>query len=186
VLEKLGKDSPRAKDLEPIVDYLFVDWEQQFPRGEDAVPRQDLEKTAKERGWLGNSPKLPVDDRVAAVVVDALRDQKLRTPEELLADFGAELEKRAAAPGAPPELSKALLQIVRKAKSPKLDAYEKLAPIEERELARKAVTDARAAKRPTAALLAAQIRAELRDEKPSGNAIDKAFAELAAEPSSPR
>lgn len=180
VLEKLGKDSERAKDLEAIVGYLFIDWEQQFPRREDCVPRKELQESALKRGWLAGAPKLPVDDRVAAAVVDALRDQGFRTPEELLSDFGADLAKRAKAPAAPPEVAQALIRLARKAKSDKLDEYKALVKPEPTVAAEQAVKDARAAKKPVNDLLIAQIRAELRSKKPSVATLDKAFAELGA------
>jgi hypothetical protein len=178
VIEKLGKDSARAADLEAIVDYLFIDWEQRFPRSEDAVPRKELEESAKKRGWLGDAPKLPADDRVAAAVVDALRDQGLGTPEKLLSDFGADLANRAKAPSAPPEVAQALIRLARKAKSDKLDEYKRLAKPDATETARDAVDAARKAKQPVTELLVAQIRAELRDKKPDLGVLDKAFAEL--------
>lgn len=185
VNEKLG-DGERRRDLDAFVGCAFIDWEQNFPRREDCTPRKELVEKATERKWIGDAPRLPKDDRVAAGVVRLLREHSVRTPEQLLTDFGDELTRRASAADAGPDAASVLVELAKAAKSPKLDSYKALAKPEAPDVARQALDDARKANHALEAPLVALLRAEFRAKRPDLTAIDKAFVELGKVAATPR
>lgn len=184
VIEKLGKDSERAKDLSAIVDFLFLDWEQRFPRRDDAVPTVKLRKAAAERHWVGEGARLPESSRVARCVLDALIDTGER-PEVLLKWHQEDLVKRASTPAGDPQALDALQRLARLAKSPERSKWRALAKPDAASLARSAVEEARRAKQPRAELLVRQIAAELAVRKRDLGALDTAFADLGTQPDAP-
>lgn len=186
VAEKLDADSDRRKDLDAFVACAFIDWEQNFPRREDCTPRKVLVEKATERRWIGDAPRLPQNDRVAAGVVRLLREHSVRSPEQLLADFGEEFSRRAAAANAGPDAALVLVELAKACKSAKLDAYKALARPEPTVALRETLRAAREAKEPLEGPAVALLRAEFRAKKPDLTAMDKAFADLVKTAGAPR
>lgn len=184
VFEKLGAESERTKDLRAIVDFLFLDWEQRFPRRADAVPTVELRKNAAERHWMGEGARLPESSRVARCVLDALIDIG-ELPEVLLNWHQEELVKRASTPAGDTQALDALQRLARLAKSPERSKWRALAKPDAASLARAAVEEARRAKQPRAELLVRQIAAELAVHQRDLGALDTAFADLGTQPDAP-
>jgi hypothetical protein len=179
VQEKLGSESLRSKDLAAVVDYLFIAWQQEFPRRDDSVPHETLAKSAAELGWVGATPRLPANDRVAEELVAALAREKIKTPDELIAMFEAELTRRAQLANNDGSAARALVNLGQRAKSPKLDEWKKLQKPDERLAKRALVADCITNHRPAIEPLVAQLLAEFaHGSAPDFGAIDKAFAAL--------
>lgn len=172
--EKLGAESERAKDLRAIVDFLFIDWEQRFPRRPDSAPMKRLREAATERRWLGDDARLPENSRVARTVIDALL--VIETPGTLMSRHALELERRARAGDS--SAFDTLLRIARLSQSPELHRWRELEKPDAVEAARAAVAQARSEKKPLAELLVKQIDAELTRPRRDLGALDIAFGEL--------
>jgi hypothetical protein len=179
-LDKLGSESRRAKDLMAVMNYSFIDWEQQFPREEGATPRKTLEQSARELSWIGDKPTLPENARVARVMLEALVDQKLRGAPELLKDFAPALEQRAKAGPAADADARTLIWLAEKAASPKLADYQRLAQPDEREAARARVESARRQGEALDELLVQQLMAEMASSERDQATLDELFSALAS------
>lgn len=179
VTAALDSNSPRSKDLQAVVNYLFLVWQQEFPRGDDSVPHTTLAKSAAELGWVGATPRLPENGRIAEELLAALAREKIKTPDELIAMFEAELTRRAQLANDDGSAARALVNLGQRAKRPKLDEWKKLQKPDERVAKRAAVADCIANHRPAIEPLAAQLLAEFaHSSAPDFGAIDKAFAAL--------
>jgi hypothetical protein len=178
VFEKLGRESRRAKDLWAVMNYSFIDWEQQFPREDGAKPHEILEQSARELSWIGDKPMLPENARVARVMIAALVDQKLRTAPQLLGDFGATLEQRAKASPADDAAAQTLIWLAEQAQSPKLAEYRQLAKPDARAAKRAVVDSARKRGQPLTEPLAQQLMAELASPERDAATLDQLFGDL--------
>lgn len=185
IAKLLAADDERLLDLTALVDSLFLDWEQGFPKGGDSTPRKNLLEHAAQRKWIGDGARLPAHPRVAREMLAALV-RHAQPAAQLLASHRAELLRRVDATPSDTVALETLVDLARAAKDPALAAYEKRLPSDARGRARAGLAAAREAKTPLATPLVNALYAEFEHAHMDLAFVDATFHELGALAPAPR